>query len=268
MSSSAKHDALLARFVEVCSSDRRIIGAFLEGSIVTGKADAYSDIDLCLIAEDEAYEAVLADRAAIIRKLGDPIFLESFGNEAITFFILPDGTEGELSFGRESGLDEVIHGPYRTLLDRKGILGGAEVASPEPDPTTQAEELRRILYWYWHDLSHFTAALGRGHLWWAAGQLEALRRYCINLARIEGGVEAQDEPYEKLDQAISTTELSALRSTFPPMEHGPILQAGLDLLTFYRERAPRVAREHGLTYPSELERLMSARLEELARASR
>ena len=268
MGSPANHDAVLARFVEVCSSDPRIIAAFLEGSIVTGKADAYSDIDLCLIAEDDAYDAVLADRAAIIRRLGDPIFLESFGNEAITFFILSDGIEGELSFGRESGLDEVIHGPYRALLDRRGILGSAEVASPETDPTTQAEELRRILYWFWHDLSHFTAALGRGHLWWAAGQLEALRRYCVNLARIEQGVDAQDEPYEKLDQAISTTELGALRSTFPPMEHEPMLHAGLDLLTFYRERAPRVAREHGLTYPLELERLMSGRLEELARAPR
>jgi hypothetical protein len=268
MSSSAKHDTLLARFVKVCSSDRRIVAAFLEGSIATGKADAYSDIDLCLITEDDSYDAVLAERTAIIRKLGDPIFLESFGNKAITFFILPDGTEGELSFGRESRLDEVIHGPYRTLLDRKGILEGAEAGSPEPDPTTQAEELRRILYWFWHDLSHFTAALGRGHLWWAAGQLEALRRYCINLARIEGGVDAQDEPYEKLDQAISTTELGPLRSTFPPMEHGPLLQAGLDLLTFYRECAPRVAREHGLTYPGELERLMSGRLDELVRASR
>jgi hypothetical protein len=268
MSSSAKHDAVLARFVEVCSSDRRIVAAFLEGSIATGKADAYSDIDLCLIAEEDAYDAVLAERAAIIRKLGDPLFVESFGNEAITFFILPDGTEGELSFGRESGLDEVIHGPYRTLLDRKGILGGADVASPEPDGTKQAEELRRILYWFWHDLSHFIAALGRGHLWWAAGQLEALRRYCVNLARIEGGGDAQDEPYEKLDQAISTTELGALRSTFPPMEHGPMLHAGLDILVFYRERAPRLAREHGLTYPAELERLMSGRLQELARAPR
>jgi predicted nucleotidyltransferase len=237
MSSSAKHDAVLARFVEVCSSDRRIVAAFLEGSIATGKADAYSDIDLCLIAEDDAYDAVLAERAAIIKRLGDPLFLESFRNEAITFFILPDGTEGELAFGRESRLDEVIHGPYRTLLDRKGILGGSEDALPEPDPTTQTEELRRILYWFWHDLSHFIAALGRGHLWWAAGQLEALRRYCVNLARIEHGVEAEDEPYEKLDQAISTTELSALRSTFPPIEHGRMLQAGLDLLAFYRERA-------------------------------
>jgi hypothetical protein len=176
--------------------------------------------------------------------------------------------KGSSPSGARAGLDEVIHGPYRTLLDRKGILGGSEDALPEPDPMTQTKELRRILYWFWHDLSPFIAALGRGHLWWAAGQLEALRRYCVNLARIEHGVEAEDEPYEKLDQAISTTELSALRSTFPPIEHGRMLQAGLDLLAFYRERAPRVAREHGLTYPAELERLMSGRLDELASAPR
>ena len=91
--------------------------------------------------------------------------------------------------------------------------------------------------------------------------------YCVNLARIEQNVEVQDGAYEKLDQAISTTQLTALRPTFCPMEQHAMLRAALDIVTFYRERAPAVARAYGLTYPTELERLMCSRLDVLAGAS-
>ena len=259
------HADVIARFVDVCSADDRIVAAFLSGSNARGEADAYSDLDLCLIATDAAYDDVVAEREAIIGRLGEPLFLERFGRDDIAFFILADGTEGELFFASEGGLDAIHTGPYRPLVDKTGILAGAEFPFTEPDPVDQVEELRRILHWFWHDLSHFIAALGRGQLWWAAGQLEALRAYCVNLVRIEQHVEAQDEPYEKLDHVMSTTQLDALRSTFCPMERRAMLDAASDILSFYRARAPVVAEAYGLTYPAELERLMCERFDELAR---
>ena len=80
----------------------------------------------------------------------------------------------------------------------------------KPDPEERREQLRQVLNWFWHDLSHFMAALGRGELWWACGQLEALRRYCVNLLRIDHGVEAQEEAYEKLERAVPVSELATL----------------------------------------------------------
>ncbi|MGH2540323.1 MAG: hypothetical protein ACRDGK_07365 [Actinomycetota bacterium] len=85
----------------------------------------------------------------------------------------------------------------------------------------------------------------------------------MNLARIEHGVEAQDEPFEKLDGVIPPDELEALRSTFVPMERDAMLAAAREIVAFIRERGPEVARSHGLTYSAELDRLMSGRLEEL-----
>ncbi|HUL85436.1 MAG TPA: nucleotidyltransferase domain-containing protein [Actinomycetota bacterium] len=258
---------MIAHFVDLCSADRRIVAAFLSGSNARDEADAYSDLDLCLIATDAAYDDVVADRAAIIGRLGEPLFLENFGRGDNAFFILADGTEGELFFAREGGLDAIDAGPYRPLVDKTGILAGAVFPFTEPDRAEQVEELRRVLQWFWHDLSHFIAALGRGQLWWGAGQLEALRAYCVNLARIEQHVEAQDEPYEKLDHVLSTTELEVLRSTFCPMERRAMLEAASDILAFYRERAPIVAKAYGLPYPAELAELMCTRFDELEPAS-
>jgi predicted nucleotidyltransferase len=263
------HDTVIERFVALCSADDRIVAAFLGGSHARAEADEFSDLDLCVITTDEAYEEVVSGRQAIIERLGEPLFMDDFGLDDIVFFILADGTEAELFFRRASALDEIRDvGPYRTLLDKEGILAGAEFPVRGPDRAEQIEALTRLLQWFWHDLSHLIAALGRGQLWWAHGQLEALRGYCVNLIRIEQNVEAQEEAYEKLDQAISTTRLSALQTSVSPMERGAMLRAAVEIVNFFRERAPVVASAYGLTYPAELEELMCARLDTLARDAR
>jgi hypothetical protein len=33
-----------------------------------------------------------------------------------------------------------------------------------PDHAEQMEALRRVLFWFWHELSHSIAAVGRGQL--------------------------------------------------------------------------------------------------------
>lgn len=258
------HQALLNRFVAACQADARVMAAFLGGSYARGAADAYSDLDLYLITTDDAFEDFYAGREAFMRRLGEPAFLEYFNRPDIVFFIFPDGTEGELGLGRESRFDHIHAGPYIVLLDKKRILAGAVFPRLEPAQAAQIETLRRLVYWFWHDLSHFITALGRGQLWWAYGQLEVLRRYCVNLARLRqnfSDADAGEEVYFKLEQAIPLEPLSPLLATFCPMEQGAMLQAALVILRFYRELAPPLARTHAISYPAALERVMVDRLE-------
>lgn len=257
------HGAVIAHFTDACSADERIVAAFLGGSLARGGSDEYSDVDLCVITADDAIDDTVADRAGLVQRLGEPLFLEDFGDPRNVFFILADGTEGEIFFFAEGELDRIDAGRFRSLVDERDILPREEFPGPRPDPVDQVEELRRALTWFWHDLSHFTTAIGRGQLWWAAGQLEILRACCVTLVRIEHGLESHDEPYEKLDGEIPPGELEALRSTFVPPERAALLEAADRLLAFYRALAPDVAEAHGLAYPTELDRLMGARLEHL-----
>jgi predicted nucleotidyltransferase len=262
--SPREHDDVITRVVEVCSADDRIVALFLGGSRARGQADEYSDIDLCFIVADDAYPHVIAEREALVRRLGEPLFFEDFGHEHMAFAILADGTDLELHFFRVGDLRAIRSGPHRVLLDGEGILAGVEFPLPEVDPAAQVGSLRQILFWFWHDVAHFTAAIGRDQLWWAAGQLEQLRHYCVNLVRIDQGGAPEGEPYWKLDAEISTEPLGSLRSTFSPMERDEMLRAGLSVVAFFRERAPGVARSHGLAYPTELDRLISGHLDDLA----
>jgi predicted nucleotidyltransferase len=257
------HQDVINRFVAACQADERVVAATLYGSYARGVADAYSDLDLGLLTTDEAYEDFVAGREAFIRLLGEPVFLEDFDLPHIVFFIFPDGTEVELSLGRESQFNHNHGGPYTVLLDKKNILAGAVFPRRHPTQAEQCETLRRLVFWFWHDLSHFIAALGRGQLWWAYGQLEILRRYCVNLARLQYDFSAEADSYDKVEQALSVEQLSSLQATCCPLEPGAMLQAALVLVRFYREVVPLLARTHGLTYPAALDRVMSERLEKL-----
>jgi predicted nucleotidyltransferase len=260
------HQVIMERFVAACQADERVVAATLYGSYARGAADAYSDLDLGLITTDEAYEDFVAGREAFIRLLGEPLLVEDFDLPNVVFFIFPDGSEVELALGRESQFNHNHGGPYRVLLDKKNLLAGAVFPRYQPAQAEQIETLRRLVYWFWHDLSHFIAAMGRGQLWWAYGQLEELRRYCVNLARLRHDFSVEVEGYAKVEQAIPVEHLSSLQVTCCPLEPGAKLQAALVIAHLYQELAPLLARTHGITYPVELERVMSDRLEKLCDA--
>jgi predicted nucleotidyltransferase len=270
------YQATLDRFVAACRADARVVAAFLGGSYARGTADAYSDLDLGLITTDAAYVDFFAEREAFIRVLGVPLFLEDWNGSGvdILFFIFPDGVEGELALGRESHFAHIHAGPYRVLLDNGGILANAVFPVPEPtvDPAAQRATIHRQIYWFWHDLSHhFITPLARGELWGAYGCLEEMRRTCVNLARLRHNSAAALEGldgYEKVEYALPVGQLAPLASTMCPLVRGAMLKAAGLIVDFYRELASELARAHGVAYPTDLDRMMAARLGHLTRANR
>jgi lincosamide nucleotidyltransferase len=260
-----EHPAI-ERFVAVCAEDARVAAAFLTGSYEAGGADEHSDVDLGVITTDPAYDDFLRDREHLVRRLGEPLFLESFAGPGPLFFILADGTEGELAVGRESAFRDVAGGPHRVLLDKTGILDGVTFGGGPPDEEEQREALRRLVVLFWHDFSHFMTAFTRGQWWWAYGQLETVRRSCVGLIRLRRDfADAADasEPYFKVEKALTAAELEPLRGTLCTTEPAELLRAARAILSLYRELAPPLARAHGVAYPAALARLMEARLEGL-----
>ncbi len=258
---------VLERFINACRQDQRVIAAFLAGSYARGAADAYSDLDLDLITTDEDFDDFYARRHAFMRQLGEPLFLESFGNPNLIFYIYENGAEGELGIGRESRLEGLHTGPYQVLLDKRGLLTGAVYSIQPPETREQTEKLRRLLTWFWHECMHFITALGRGQLWWAQGQLEAMRGFCASLARMHSNFlddSIGEEPYFKIEDATAVEQLSPLQATFGPMEKSHLLKASQVVVQVFRELALPLAQAHELPYPEALERLMVKQLEELA----
>jgi predicted nucleotidyltransferase len=262
---SPQQRGVVDRFVAACQADERIVAATLSGSYARGEADAYSDIDLDLILTDEAFEEFCAEREAFVHLLGEPLFLEGFGSTDIVFFIFADGTEGEMTLARESHFDRMHRGPYIPLLDKRNILAGVEFSESAAAEVEQIEVLRRQVYGFWHELSHFLVAMHRGQLWWAHGQLEAMRLICVNLKRLQYNFADPyvEGDYFKVENAIPAELLAPLQTTFCAHEAGAIGQAALVLFRFYQDLAPSLCQAHGMEYPERLERVMAERLEQL-----
>lgn len=269
MQISIAHERAIHRFTEACRADDRVLACFLGGSNARGAADSYSDLDLYLITTDAGYEPFWAEREQFLKLFGDPLFVEDFGLKSTVFFVLADGTEGELGLGNASDFRHMHSGPHIALLDKTGILADVVFSTEEQD--VQVESLRRLIYWFWHELSHFITAMGRGELWWAYGQLEQLRAYCVKLTRLQNNFpdgDGGDEPYFKIEKVLPVDWLEPLRVTFCPMEFRAMLYAGSAIVTFYRDLAPLLAHAHGIPYPTLLEALLVKRLENLSSANR
>jgi lincosamide nucleotidyltransferase len=263
MSPEDPADALLDRLAAACRADDRIEAAFLVGSRAAGTADEHSDVDVCVVTANGQRDAVWADREVLVRQLGEPLQLEDFDGDQTVYFILADGTDCELTVADVAHLAEASIGPHRAILDRSGVLADVEFTGARPEVAEQREQLRRQLSWFWHDLAHFVAAVGRGELWWSAGQLEVLRRYAVNLARLRADFHAPLEDFDKLDKAVPADDLAPLVATFVPLDRAAILKAGRAIVAYYRDVAPPLARAHGVPYPAELERILLARLDAL-----
>ena len=261
------HQDFVTRFVTLCESDERVVAAFLGGSNAKGHADSFSDLDLCVITTDAAFDEFHEQSEVFLQSLGNLVFLEDFGNTDHVFYIFTDGTEGELNFASEGHLDRIHSGGFVTLVDKKGVLADAAFPEKQGDASRQLEELRSNIYGFWHEMSHFITAIGRGKLWWARGQLGALRGICVNLARLKHDFldgEAGDEPYFKIEYAMNVDALSALESTFCPMEREAMLKAAQVILQFYAETAQPLAQAHKIPYPSDLAMVMLNRFNKLS----
>lgn len=260
------HQLVMDRFVAACQADARVVAAFLGGSYARDAADAYSDLDLDLITSDAAYDDFFAGREAFVRRLGEPVFLQDYhsGGADFVFFTLTDGTECELGLARASQFAHLHSGPYRVLLDKRGILAGAVFPLPEADQDEQTETLRGLISWFWHDLSHhFITPLARDQLLSAYGALEDLRRTCVNLARLSESFSTEADGYEKVEQALPAERVAALAATCCPLERDAMLDAARAIVRLYVVLAPPLAEAHAIPYPAALARIMSARLEQL-----
>jgi hypothetical protein len=196
----------------------------------------------------------------MLHQLGEPLQIEDFDEHDTVFFILADGTDGELTVTDVGTMPHSSRGPHRAIYDPDGILAGVAFVGWEPDAEAQVEQLRRQVQWFWHDMAHFTAAMGRGQTWWAAGQLDALRRYCVNLTRLRVDFGAHPDEFDKLDSVVPASDLAPLAATLVPLDRGQMLAAARTMADYYRAVVPDLAAAHGIPYPAKLEAIMRARL--------
>jgi hypothetical protein len=250
---------VVERFTALCQADPRVVAAFVGGSLATGTADEYSDLDLYLITADEDYDRFFAERGTFMRQLGEPVYLEDFGGFGfdMVLFIFADGSKGELALAKASHFVHIHGGPYRVLVDKGGLLKGVTSPVDQIPPKEQRHNLERAMASFWRYLYLLTGALGRGRLLTAAEYLEGLRRPLVRVCRMSADF-GDGGSHPAAEAVLPEHLITALSRTYPRLDRQEMTAAAREAVCLFQEVAKPLAAAHGVACPEAMEHVVLA----------
>lgn len=223
---------------DVLSRDPRVVGVAAGGSLLAGTMDEFSDLDLVIAIEPAAFDAVLAERVAIARGLGD--LLAAFTGEHVgeprllICLYAPELLHVDLKFVALPDVAARVEDPA-LLWEREGRVTAALTGTARfPEPHLQWIEDR---FWIW---VHYGAGkIARGELFEALDFLGFLRAQVLGpLALVSVG--ARPMGVRKIEQ--HAPELArALEATVASYSRASLFAALRAAIALYRSlRAPRL----------------------------
>jgi Nucleotidyltransferase domain len=252
----------IARFTEACAADPLVAAAFLGGSFATGTADAFSDLDLYVVTEDDDYDRFLARHEEFMRSWAEPVFLdttvdfEGFGFDML-HFVLVDGVSGEVALGHRSNVLALHGGPHEVLVDKASLLEQVSFPLYEPSADDRRRQIERALHWFWLDAIDLAKRIARGQVRAAQQLLASMRGRCeLLVATPESGV---------VDDAALKVRLLG---TFVAADERAIAAAAGELVALHRRVGVGVAETLGLTYPTKLAAVAETKLRRATTHSR
>ncbi|MGH3148376.1 MAG: aminoglycoside 6-adenylyltransferase [Rubrobacter sp.] len=235
-----QHRWLLERAVACFQDDDRVLGLVLGGSLARGGADFYSDVDLYVVVRDESFDAAFAERDAVARAIGSPLF--SFTVEPV-----PDGSRDyivtypgpiklDLMYHRESEMEPGLKWDGRPVLkDDSGFLAtvvsrsaGSRPSRPDPEDLVELEQ--KFWTWCWYAFGK----ISRGELWEALDRLHAIRSLAL-LPLLDLSAERPHEGYRRLERKLGPEMATRLAATVGTLLPEPLYAALQAEISLYRE---------------------------------
>lgn len=157
-------EQFLANALPRLQADNRLLGVAAGGSYIHGQMDEYSDLDLVLVARDDAIETVLPQRWDVARHLGKLLVAftgEHVGEPRLLICLYgPPLLHVDLKFVELKDFAARVEDP-KILWERDGQLSAALQATPARWPVPDAQWIEDR-FWVW---IHYAATkLGRGEL--------------------------------------------------------------------------------------------------------
>jgi hypothetical protein len=224
----------------------------LGGSYGAGLADAYSDLDFLVVADDGPTDAIVALWREAVARTGEIVLWRdrqvkpSLVNAITADWLRIDAeiaTPAQMAGRSRSGLS--------VLFDRDGMFAAPPEATAKPAPNPgrllwQIEEFLRIL-------GLLPLAMGRAEYFNSVTGLFFLRNLIVDLL-----VEETDAPHRggalHLNRLITAEQKQAL-AALPPLvaERDALIAAYLAHAALYLPRARRMAKRRGVDWPERFE---------------
>ncbi|WP_406091629.1 nucleotidyltransferase domain-containing protein [Streptomyces sp. NBC_01013] len=207
-------------------------GVAVAGSIVGGQVDIYSDVDLIVVIDDDAFDAVMKERFMLIGSWAS--LVAGFTGEhvgeprLIITLVGPPLLHVDFKFVRAADFAERVE-ESDILWDRDGGL--ADVLAEHP-PTSPSPDLQWIEDRFWIWVHYGATKLGRGELLEVIGFLSYLRETVLGpLAAVRVGAAPRGVRHL---ESIAPDEAGDLQATLCGHNRHDAGQALLASIELYR----------------------------------
>ena len=173
------HRRLLDDLLAQLCSDERIVGVAVAGSIASGTADEYSDVDLVIVVDDAVYSEVMDNRVELVRGWAPVVAAftgEHVGEPRVVIALVdPPLLHVDFKFVRQSDFADRVADPL-VLHDPQNLLRKAIASTPAPRPGLDLQWIEDR-FWVW--IHYGATKLARGELFELIGFLAAIREMVL-----------------------------------------------------------------------------------------
>ena len=182
MFSVRERDLVRERLLRSAREDPAVLGAAITGSLATGDADRWSDIDLALAVSDPLDAVMWRWTRRMYAEFGAAHHWDLPSGPLIyRVFLLPDCLEVDIAFGPAAEFGP--RGPSWRLVF--GQPAPPPIAAPAgPDQAAGPDQPAGLA---WHHALHARASIERGRWWQAEHWIGALRTETLALACLRLG---------------------------------------------------------------------------------
>lgn len=252
---------MIAKIADATRDVPGIKALFLSGSHANGLADAYSDIDFLLVADEGANDDMSGAWRTAISQLGE-IILWWDRNTVPTLInaITDDWTRIDVIILKPDQMGAHTQEGLKPVFDHKAIYESLPAQKPKPAPNVakfkyQIENFIRIL-------GLLPLAVGRKEYINGVLGVFHLRNLLVELL-----IEETDAPNRggvlHLNRLITDEQKTLLTELPPPVpEHDAMIAAHLAYAAAYLPRARKRAKTLGLEWPERFEEVTWAKLQE------
>ncbi len=238
---------LLRRVTEAFRADGRVVSCWAGGSLGAGSADAWSDLDLNVMAAAEHFDA-LADRAyEVLLEAGEPLMhwpgLRTEGIACLGCFY-SDGNHVDLVVHNAAHGAVFFSYPVRVLFGEEP-RGDPEAQRPSLATPDRQAEVRRRIFQFWLSVAFAAKYIARGDCVMATGHLGGMLGGLVQLCDVSRAApfgmpppiafatwgRLTPEEHRLLAGALPVTDGEALRGQFEALVAaarrllGPIAEA-------------------------------------------
>jgi hypothetical protein len=128
--------ATLAALTAWAAADPRIEALWLQGSLATGQADPFSDIDAYVAVTDDAFDQIWAERATVLDRLGGVLVWSPATTPGLTAVhaLMTGGARLDLFFEKVSAAPGAPRPIAKPLLDKTGLVARLRLDWQAPAP--------------------------------------------------------------------------------------------------------------------------------------